>query len=245
MLLKLIRRKREGKILFNPVNIICFILLSLSMQIYMDIFFEKRHWHLILVNPVIACMTYIILIIFPNVNPWGNIAIVIIFFSIYGMFIYQGMRCLCEYIVLFILSLSYAQEVIFKKEYYDFARTVSHCLLVFLTLCISRIVSYKKSHGVKSQSSVILLLLATATVIVDWGVYQIYLYPKSTSADYYAILIASIMMAMSIVIIKIYEGLGEKAELETRNTIYQRQVEAYRVQSSERGNAKRISSSET
>lgn len=97
----------------------------------------------------------------------------------------------------------------------------------------------------KSQSSVILLLLATATVIVDWGVYQIYLYPKSTSADYYAILIASIMMAMSIVIIKIYEGLGEKAELETRNTIYQRQVEAYRVQSSERGNAKRISSSET
>ena len=34
------------------------------------------------------------------------------------------------------------------------------------------------------------------------------------------------MMAMSIVIIKIYEGLGEKAELETRNTIYQRQVEA-------------------
>lgn len=180
-------------------------------------------------------------------------------FSIYGMFIYQGRRdkiffhivlwelmgCLCEYIVLFILSLSYAQEVIFKKEYYDFARTVSHCLLVFLTLCISRIVSYKKSHGVKSQSSVILLLLATATVIVDWGVYQIYLYPKSTSADYYAILIASIMMAMSIVIIKIYEGLGEKAELETRNTIYQRQVEAYRVQSSERGNAKRISSSET
>ena len=182
MLLKLIRRKREGKILFNPVNIICFILLSLSMQIYMDIFFEKRHWHLILVNPVIACMTYIILIIFPNVNPWGNIAIVIIFFSIYGMFIYQGrrdkiffhivlwelMRCLCEYIVLFILSLSYAQEVIFKKEYYDFARTVSHCLLVFLTLCISRIVSYKKSHGVKIQSSVILLLLATATVILDW-----------------------------------------------------------------------------
>ena len=58
----------------------------------------------------------------------------------------------------------------------------------------------------------ILLLLATATVIVDWGVYQIYLYPKSTSADYYAILIASIMMAMSIVIIKIYEGLGEKAD---------------------------------
>lgn len=116
--------------MFNPVNIICFILLSLSMQIYMDIFFEKRHWHLILVNPVIACMTYIILIIFPNVNPWGNIAIVIIFFSIYGMFIYQGrrdkiffhivlwklMRCLCEYIVLFILSLSYAQEVIFKKD---------------------------------------------------------------------------------------------------------------------------------
>ena len=141
MLLKLIRRKREGKILFNPVNIICFILLSLSMQIYMDIFFEKRHWHLILVNPVIACMTYIILIIFPNVNPWGNIAIVIIFFSIYGMFIYQGRRdkiffhivlwelmgCLCEYIVLFILSLSYAQEVIFKKEYYDFACSSSFC----------------------------------------------------------------------------------------------------------------------
>lgn len=234
--------------MFNPVNIICFILLSLSMQIYMDIFFEKRHWHLILVNPVIACMTYIILIIFPNVNPWGNIAIVIIFFSIYGMFMYRGrkdkvffhivlwelMGCLCEYIVLFILSLSYAQEVIFKKEYYDFARIVSHCLLVFLTLCISRLVSYKKSNRVKSQSSVILLLLATATVIVDWGVYQIYMYPKSTSADYYAILIASIMMAMSIVIIKIYEGLGEKAELETRNTIYQRQVEAYRVQSSER-----------
>ena len=118
-------------------------------------------------------------------------------------------------------------------------------MLVFLTLCISRLVSYKKSNRVKSQSSVILLLLATATVIVDWGVYQIYMYPKSTSADYYAILIASIMMAMSIVIIKIYEGLGEKAELETRNTIYQRQVEAYRVQSSERGNAKRISSSET
>lgn len=150
-----INKKKEGedKILFNPINIICFILLSLSMQIYMDIFFEKRQWQLTLVNPVIAGTTYIILIIFPNVNPWGNIAIVIIFFSIYGMFMYRGrkdkiffhivlwelMGCLCEYIVLFILSLSYAQEVIFKKEYYDFARIVSHCLLVFLTLCISRV----------------------------------------------------------------------------------------------------------
>lgn len=77
--------------MFNPVNIICFILLSLSMQIYMDIFFEKRHWHLILVNPVIACMTYIILIIFPNVNPWGNIAIVIIFFLFMGcLYIREG-----------------------------------------------------------------------------------------------------------------------------------------------------------
>ena len=99
------------------------------MQIYMDIFFEKRQWQLTLVNPVIAGTTYIILTIFPNVNPWGNIAIVIIFFSIYGMFMYRGrkdkvffhivlwelMGCLCEYIVLFILSLSYAQEVIFKK----------------------------------------------------------------------------------------------------------------------------------
>ena len=59
------------------------------MQIYMDIFFEKRHWHLILVNPVIACMTYIILIIFPNVNPWGNIAIVInnLFFYLWDVYI--------------------------------------------------------------------------------------------------------------------------------------------------------------
>lgn len=57
------------------------------MQIYMDIFFEKRQWQLTLVNPVIAGTTYIILIIFPNVNPWGNIAIVIIFFLF--------MECLC------------------------------------------------------------------------------------------------------------------------------------------------------
>lgn len=62
------------------------------MQIYMDIFFEKRQWQLTLVNPVIAGTTYIILTIFPNVNPWGNIAIVIIFFSIYGMFMYRGRK---------------------------------------------------------------------------------------------------------------------------------------------------------
>ena len=94
--------------------------------------------------------------------------------------------------------------MILTSAYYNMAQIFSECLLVFLTLCISRLVSYKKSNRVKSQSSVILLLLATATVIVDWGVYQIYMYPKSTSADYYAILIASIMMAMSIVVIKIY-----------------------------------------
>lgn len=62
--------------------------------IYANIYgyiFEKRHWHLILVNPVIACMTYIILIIFPNVNPWGNIAIVIIFFLFMGcLYIREG-----------------------------------------------------------------------------------------------------------------------------------------------------------
>ena len=30
------------KVLIDPVNIICFILLSISMKIYMNIFFEKR-----------------------------------------------------------------------------------------------------------------------------------------------------------------------------------------------------------
>ena len=54
---------------------------------------------------------------------------------------------------------------------------------------------------------------------------------------YYALFIAIMMIIMSIIIIKICEGLGEKAELETRNMVYQTQVEAYRVQISEREEA--------
>lgn len=191
---------------------------------------------------------YCILSYLPNLGVLCNIVVMSLLVTIYGLCFYTGKKDkiffhgvlwellggLCEYTILFIMSISYTEKMILTSAYYNMAQIFSECLLVFLTLCISRLVSYKKSNRVKSQSSVILLLLATATVIVDWGVYQIYMYPKSTSADYYAILIASIMMAMSIVIIKIYEGLGEKAELETRNTIYQRQVEAYRVQSSER-----------
>ena len=73
--------------------------------------------------------------------------------------------------------------------------------------------------------------------MVDWGVYRIYIHQENATGDYYAVLIATIMMGMSIIIIKIYEGLGEKAELETRNMVYQTQVEAYRVQISEREEA--------
>mgnify|MGYP000773613742 CR=1 FL=1 len=73
--------------------------------------------------------------------------------------------------------------------------------------------------------------------MVDWGVYRIYIHQENATDDYYAVLIATIMMGISIIIIKIYEGLGEKAELETRNMVYQTQVEAYRVQISEREEA--------
>lgn len=235
-------------ILFELENIIYYIFLFVSMKLYMDIFFCKKIWRKKYIKIAIVLFLYCILSYLPNLGVLCNIVVMSLLVTIYGLCFYTGKKDkiffhgvlwellggLCEYTILFIMSISYTEKMILTSAYYNMAQIFSECLLVFLTLCISRLVSYKKSNRVKSQSSVILLLLATATVIVDWGVYQIYMYPKSTSADYYAILIASIMMAMSIVIIKIYEGLGEKAELETRNTIYQRQVEAYRVQSSER-----------
>ncbi|GAA6274166.1 sensor histidine kinase [Blautia caecimuris] len=235
-------------ILFELENIIYYIFLFVSMKLYMDIFFCKKIWRKKYIKIAIVLFLYCILSYLPNLGVLCNIVVMSLLVTIYGLCFYTGKKDkiffhgvlwellggLCEYTILFIMSISYTEKMILTSAYYNMAQIFSECLLVFLTLCISRLVSYKKSNRVKSQSSVILLLLATATVIVDWGVYQIYMYPKSTSADYYAILIASIMMAMSIVIIKIYEGLGEKAELETRNTIYQRQVEAYRVQSSEK-----------
>ena len=95
-------------------------------------------------------------------------------------------------------------------------------------LFLRRVISKPQMHKIRSQSNLILLLLAFATVMVDWGVYRIYIHQENATDDYYAVLIATIMMGMSIIIIKIYEGLGEKAELETRNMVYQTQVEAYR-----------------
>lgn len=147
------------------------------------------------------------------------------------------MGCLCEYVILFIMTISYTEETILKPSYYSMAQIVSECLFVFLTLFINKIISDKKYQGIKSRSGIVLLLLAFATVMVDWGVYRIYIHPENATDDYYAVLIATIMMGMSIIIIKIYEGLGEKAELETRNMVYQTQVEAYRIQISEREEA--------
>lgn len=239
------------KVLIDPVNIICFILLSISMKIYMNIFFEKRKEGIIVWNYIAICTIYIGLSLFPHINPWVNILVVIILFFIYELILYTGkvsriffinvlwvsMGSLCEYIVFFIFSLSYKEKIIFSIGYYNYARLLSQCILVFFMLFLRRVISKPKMHKIRSQSNLILLLLAFATVMVDWGVYRIYIHPENATDDYYAVLIATIMMGMSIIIIKIYEGLGEKAELETRNMVYQTQVEAYRIQISEREEA--------
>ena len=151
--------------------------------------------------------------------------------------LWEVLGCLCEYVILFIMTISYTEETIFKPGYYSMAQIVSECLFVFLTLFINKIISDKKYQNIKIRSGIVLLLLAFATVMVDWGVYRIYIHQENATDDYYAVLIATIMMGISIIIIKIYEGLGEKAELETRNMVYQTQVEAYRVQISEREEA--------
>lgn len=234
-------------ILFQLENIIYFAFLFISIKIYMDIFFEKKERRKQL-KIVTAIIFYIVLTYLPNLGIVYNIIVMSLVAGIYGKLFYIGkpnkfffhgilwnlLGGLCECMVFLIMTISYTKETIFAPAYYSMVQILSECLLVFSTLFISRIASKKKYQGAKSQTSLILLIMALSTVFVDWGVYRIYLYPDSKTDDYYAILIASIMMIISVVIIKIYEGLGERAELETRNMVYQSQVEAYRVQISER-----------
>lgn len=78
------------KVLIDPVNIICFILLSISMKIYMNIFFEKRKEGIIVWNYIAICTIYIGLSLFPHINPWVNILVVIILFFIYELILYTG-----------------------------------------------------------------------------------------------------------------------------------------------------------
>lgn len=127
------------KVLIDPVNIICFILLSISMKIYMNIFFEKRKEGIIVWNYIAICTIYIGLSLFPHINPWVNILVVIILFFIYELILYTGkvsriffinvlwvsMGSLCEYIVFFIFSLSYKEKIIFSIGYYNYARLLS------------------------------------------------------------------------------------------------------------------------
>ena len=49
------------------------------------------------------------------------------------------MGCLCEYVILFIMTISYTEETIFKPGYYSMAQIVSECLFVFLTLFINKL----------------------------------------------------------------------------------------------------------
>lgn len=235
------------QLLTDPINILSFVLLNISMQIYMGIFFERKRKS-IYINLIMSVIVYTGLSLIPSIGTLVNAVVVTSFFGFHAIGMYIGARgkiffniilwealgSLCDFIVLFIFSLSYTKEKIMNTEYYSFARLVSQCIFIFSTLFISRIASKKKYQGAKSQTSLVLLIMALSTVFVDWGVYRIYLYPDSKTDDYYAILIASIMMIISVVIIKIYEGLGERAELEKRNMVYQSQVEAYRVQISER-----------
>ena len=95
----------------------------------------------------------------------------------------------------------------------------------------------KYNRKIGSQNWLILIFLGLETLIIDYGAFRIYWNLKDKEYGYYALFIAIMMIIMSIIIIKIYEGLGEKAELETRNMVYQTQVEAYRVQISEREEA--------
>lgn len=229
-------------------NIIYFIFMFASYKFYMDTFLERRIYKRWGIEVGIILPAYIFLSLLPDFGIGGNIIVMSLLAGICGLCLYQGevkkvffcstlwelLGCLCEFIILFLMTISHTEETIFSPAYYSIAQILSECLLVFFTLFVSRIASKKKYKGIKNQTSMILVFMALATVFVDWGVTRIYLYPESKANDYYAILIASIMMTLSVVIIKIYEGLGERADLETRNMVYQSQVEAYRVQISER-----------
>ena len=48
----------------------------------------------------------------------------------HGM-LWEVMGCLCEYVILFIMTISYTEETIFKPGYYSMAQIVSECLFVF------------------------------------------------------------------------------------------------------------------
>ena len=234
------------------VNNICYyVFMFCAYKFYMGSFFERKKYKNQGINKCIFIFLYILLSFLPNLGLIRNIIIMSLLAGICGSWVYHGkigkiffhgmlwevMGCLCEYVILFIMTISYTEETIFKPGYYSMAQIVSECLFVFLTLFINKIISDKKYQNIKIRSGIVLLLLAFATVMVDWGVYRIYIHQENATDDYYAVLIATIMMGMSIIIIKIYEGLGEKAELETRNMVYQTQVEAYRVQISEREEA--------
>lgn len=234
------------------VNNICYyVFMFCAYKFYMGSFFERKKYKNQRINKCIFIFLYILLSFLPNLGLIRNIIIMSLLAGICGSWMYQGkigkiffygmlwevMGCLCEYVILFIMTISYTEETIFKPGYYSMAQIVSECLFVFLTLFINKIISDKKYQNIKIRSGIVLLLLAFATVMVDWGVYRIYIHQENATDDYYAVLIATIMMGISIIIIKIYEGLGEKAELETRNMVYQTQVEAYRVQISEREEA--------
>ena len=234
------------------VNNICYyVFMFCAYKFYMGSFFERKKYKNQRINKCIFIFLYILLSFLPNLGLIRNIIIMSLLAGICGSWMYQGkigkiffhgmlwevMGCLCEYVILFIMTISYTEETIFKPGYYSMAQIVSECLFVFLTLFINKIIFDKKYQNIKLLSNIVLLHLACATVMVDWGVYRIYIHQENATDDYYAVLIATIMMGISIIIIKIYEGLGEKAELETRNMVYQTQVEAYRVQISEREEA--------
>lgn len=238
------------KEMFEYTNIISFALRYYCLTVYMGAVFDKKFREISKKNIVIVVAFYLITYYIPNMGAYENIAIMFLTNLSFIFLVYRGkytelflhtviwsmMALVCEYFVISLFYILYKKEA-FDSKLFNLGMILEWCVFTFIITIVSKFLKMRYNRKIGSQNWLILIFLGLETLIIDYGAFRIYWNLKDKEYGYYALFIAIMMIIMSIIIIKIYEGLGEKAELETRNMVYQTQVEAYRIQISEREEA--------
>lgn len=238
------------KEMFEYTNIISFALRYYCLTVYMGAVFDKKFREISKKNIVIVVAFYLITYFIPNMGAYENIAIMFLTNLSFIFLVYRGkytelflhtviwsmMALVCEYFVISLFYILYKKEA-FDSNLFNLGMILEWCVFTFIITIVSKFLKMRYDRKIGSQNWLILIFLGLETLIIDYGAFRIYWNLKDKEYGYYALFIAIMMIIMSIIIIKIYEGLGEKAELETRNMVYQTQVEAYRIQISEREEA--------
>ena len=238
------------KEMFEYMNIISFVLRYYCLTVYMGAVFEKKFREISKKNIIIVVLFYVITYFIPNMGVYENITIMFLTNLFFIFLVYRGkytelflhtviwsmMALVCEYFVISLFYILYAKEA-FDSKLFDLGMILEWCVFTLIITIVSKFLKIKYNRKIGSQNWLILIFLGLETLIIDYGAFRIYWNLQDKEYGYYALFIAIMMIIMSIIIIKIYEGLGEKAELETCNMVYQTQVEAYRVQISEREEA--------